>query len=174
VDPSRRRRNLRPPRRRRRTRTPPRGQTAPPAARRAGGRYIGLHLRRGRRLGRLLKRVVKGGGTTAPTTTAAPKLDVISVTIDASGPLSSGCSMVASVTVQSNGAADGTLTLSWFTSSSATAVGTVVATDPVSLPKGQTQVSAGTPTPSPPRNAPPTWVSRARPARPPTPGTVPS
>lgn len=82
-----------------------------------------------------------GGGTTAPTTTAAPKLDVISVTIDASGPLSSGCSMVASVTVQTNGAADGTLTLSWFTSSSATAVGTVVATDPVSLPKGQTQVS---------------------------------
>jgi serine/threonine-protein kinase len=49
--------------------------------------------------------------------------------------------MVASVTVQTNGAADGTLTLSWFTSSSATAVGTVVATDPVSLPKGQTQVS---------------------------------
>jgi serine/threonine-protein kinase len=82
-----------------------------------------------------------GGGTTAPSTTPAPELDVVSVTIEASGPLGSGCAMVASVTVQTDGAADGTLNLSWFTSSSATAVGTVVATDPVPLPKGKTQVS---------------------------------
>lgn len=82
-----------------------------------------------------------GGGTAEPSTAPAPEPDVVSVTINASGPLGSGCAMVASVTVQTDGAADGTLTLSWFTGSSATAVGTVVATDPVSLPEGRTQVS---------------------------------
>ncbi|WP_063794010.1 serine/threonine-protein kinase [Streptomyces graminilatus] len=82
-----------------------------------------------------------GGGTAGPSATPAPGLDVVSVTIDASGPLGSGCTMVVSVTVKTDGAADGTLDLSWFTGSSPRAVGTVVATDPVALPKGQTQVS---------------------------------
>jgi serine/threonine-protein kinase len=85
-----------------------------------------------------------GGSTTAPTvapTTPAPTLDVESVTINASGPLGSGCTMVVSVTVRTNGAAEGTLTLSWFGSASPRVVGTVSATERVTLPKGQTQVS---------------------------------
>ncbi|MEU0936950.1 serine/threonine-protein kinase [Embleya sp. NPDC005971] len=81
-----------------------------------------------------------GGGTTVPPTTPAPGLHVVSVKIDASGPLGSGCVLVASVTVLTDGAADGTLNLTWFTGSSARAVGTVVATDAVALPKGRTQV----------------------------------
>ncbi|MYS86314.1 serine/threonine-protein kinase [Embleya scabrispora] len=82
-----------------------------------------------------------GGGTTVPPATPAPELHVVSVKIDASGPLGSGCALVASVTVLTDGAADGTLNLTWFTGSSARAVGTVVATDAVALPEGRTQVS---------------------------------
>ncbi|MET7300171.1 serine/threonine-protein kinase [Embleya sp. NPDC005575] len=82
-----------------------------------------------------------GGGTTVPPATPAPELHVVSVKIDASGPLGSRCALVASVTVLTDGAADGTLNLTWFTGSSARAVGTVVATDAVALPEGRTQVS---------------------------------
>ncbi|MFI1584405.1 serine/threonine-protein kinase [Embleya sp. NPDC020630] len=82
-----------------------------------------------------------GGGTIVPPATPAPELHVVSVKIDASGPSASGCALVASVTVLTDGAADGTLNLTWFTGSSARAVGTVVATDAVALPKGRTQVS---------------------------------
>jgi serine/threonine-protein kinase len=49
--------------------------------------------------------------------------------------------MVASVTVTTDGAADGTLKLSWFHGDSATSVGTIVATEPVPLPEGKTQIS---------------------------------
>ncbi|MGW9213439.1 serine/threonine-protein kinase [Embleya sp. NPDC055664] len=82
-----------------------------------------------------------GVGTTVPPVTPAPELHVVSVRIDASGPPASGCALVASVTVLTDGAADGTLHLTWFTGSSARAVGPVVATDAVALPKGRTQVS---------------------------------
>ncbi|GGR65974.1 hypothetical protein GCM10010269_00670 [Streptomyces humidus] len=82
-----------------------------------------------------------GGGVIVPSATAAPKLHVVSVKIDASGPLGSGCAVVASVTVLTDGAADGTLSLTWFTGYSARAVGTVAATYAVSLPEGRTQVS---------------------------------
>ncbi|MDF2270971.1 serine/threonine-protein kinase [Streptomyces coacervatus] len=79
-----------------------------------------------------------GGGTTSPP---APTLDVKSVQINAVGPMSAACTIVASVSVTTDGAADGTLYLSWFVSDSAGAVGTVVATDSVALPKGKTQIS---------------------------------
>lgn len=81
------------------------------------------------------------GGTSAPATTGAPQLDVVSVTIQASGPLGYGCAMVASVSVQTNGAADGTLTLTWFGSTSPGQTGPTEATDSISLPQGKTQVS---------------------------------
>ena len=79
--------------------------------------------------------------TTAPPTTSAPKtLHVTSVSIQ-----SLTCSAAAAytaegtVTVQSNGAADGTLTLSWFHSLSKGTRGAVtVATVTVPLSKGQT------------------------------------
>ncbi|MER6125068.1 serine/threonine-protein kinase [Streptomyces sp. NPDC001795] len=85
-----------------------------------------------------------GGGapsTTAPVTTAPPQLDVASVTIQASGPFGSGCAMVVSVTVKTNGAADGTMTLTWFDSTSAGQAGPTDGTQSITLPKGQTQVS---------------------------------
>lgn len=95
------------------------------------------------------------GGTTAPATTAAPQLDVVSVTIQASGPFGSGCAMVASITVQTDGAADGTMTLTWFDSTSSGQAGPTDATDSIPLPKGKTQISGrythtfGTPDPYP-------------------------
>ncbi|MFD4509608.1 serine/threonine-protein kinase [Streptomyces sp. NPDC058457] len=79
-----------------------------------------------------------GGSTSAPP---APTLDVKSVQINVVGPMSAACTIVASVSVTTDGAADGTLYLSWYTGDSAGAVGTVVATDPVALPKGKTQIS---------------------------------
>ncbi|MER6425632.1 serine/threonine-protein kinase [Streptomyces sp. NPDC001137] len=83
-----------------------------------------------------------GGGTTASgTSTPPPTLDVTSAQINAVGPTSATCTIVASVSVTTDGAADGTLYLSWYVSDSAGAVGTVVATDPVALPKGKTQIS---------------------------------
>lgn len=89
-----------------------------------------------------------GGGTTSGgstsgggTSTPAPTLDVTSAQINAVGPTSAACTIVASVSVTTDGAADGTLYLSWYVSDSAGAVGTVVATDPVALPKGKTQIS---------------------------------
>ncbi|MGW2516208.1 serine/threonine-protein kinase [Streptomyces sp. NPDC001617] len=85
-----------------------------------------------------------GGGTTTSggtTSTPAPTLDVKSVQINAVGPTSAACTIVASVSVTTDGAADGTLYLSWYVSDSAGAVGTVVATDSVALPKGKTQIS---------------------------------
>jgi serine/threonine protein kinase len=89
----------------------------------------------------------------APSATAAPvtpsttkpappaELKVISARIVASGPLGTGCSMVASVTVITDGAADGTLRISWFHSNSPRVVGTTVSTDSVTLAKGKTQSS---------------------------------
>ncbi|MGW3037943.1 serine/threonine-protein kinase [Streptomyces sp. NPDC001178] len=90
-----------------------------------------------------------GGGTTASggstsgggTSTPPPTLDVTSAQINAVGPTSATCTIVASVSVTTDGAADGTLYLSWYVSDSAGAVGTVVAADPVALPKGKTQIS---------------------------------
>ncbi|MFI7400536.1 serine/threonine-protein kinase [Streptomyces sp. NPDC049541] len=90
-----------------------------------------------------------GGGTTTSggptsgsgTPTPPPTLDVTSAQINAVGPTSATCTIVASVSVTTDGAADGTLYLSWYASDSAGAVGTVVATDPVALPKGKTQIS---------------------------------
>ncbi|MGI5458762.1 serine/threonine-protein kinase [Streptomyces sp. CA-249302] len=90
-----------------------------------------------------------GGGTTTSggstsggsTSTPAPTLDVTSAQINAVGPTSAACTIVASVTVTTDGAADGTLYLSWYVSDSAGSVGTVVATDPVALPEGKTQVA---------------------------------
>ncbi|MGW2724853.1 serine/threonine-protein kinase [Streptomyces sp. NPDC001492] len=90
-----------------------------------------------------------GGGTTAGggstsgggTSTPPPALDVTSAQINAVGPTSATCTIVASVSVTTDGAADGTLYLSWYVSDSAGAMGTVVATDPVALPKGKTQIS---------------------------------
>jgi eukaryotic-like serine/threonine-protein kinase len=79
--------------------------------------------------------------TPSPTPKPPPPLDVISAKIVASGPLGRGCSMVASVTVTTDGAADGTLKLSWFHGSSPRVAGTTVSTDTVSLPKGKTQIS---------------------------------
>ncbi|MER5429163.1 serine/threonine-protein kinase [Streptomyces sp. NPDC002588] len=105
-----------------------------------------------------------GGGTTAggggtptadPTATAAPQLDVESVTIQASGPLGSGCAMVVSVTVKTDGAADGTMTLTWFNSMTDGQTGPADGTQSVTLAKGQTQISGrythtfGTPDPYP-------------------------
>ena len=84
------------------------------------------------------------GSTPSPTPKAsppAPQLKVISAEIVASGPLGSGCTMVASVTVKTDGAADGTLKLSWFHGTSATDIGTIVFTEPVPLPAGKTQIS---------------------------------
>ncbi|HST82853.1 MAG TPA: protein kinase [Kineosporiaceae bacterium] len=84
------------------------------------------------------------GSTAGPTAKAsppAPQLKVISAEIVASGPLGNDCTMVASVTVTTDGAADGTLTLSWFHGTSSRAVGTIVATEPVPLPEGKTQIS---------------------------------
>ncbi|MFF4259278.1 serine/threonine-protein kinase [Streptomyces sp. NPDC001663] len=78
-----------------------------------------------------------GGGTSAP----APTLDVKSVQINAVGPTSAACTIVASVSVTTDGAADGTLYLNWYVSDSPGAVGTVVATDPVALPEGKTQIA---------------------------------
>jgi eukaryotic-like serine/threonine-protein kinase len=78
-----------------------------------------------------------GGATSAPP----PTLDVTSAQIDAVGATSATCTIVASVSVTTDGAADGTLYLSWYVSDSPRAVGTVVATDPVALPKGKTQIS---------------------------------
>ncbi|MET7475980.1 serine/threonine-protein kinase [Streptomyces sp. NPDC005648] len=84
-----------------------------------------------------------GGGTTTGggTSTPAPTLDVKSVQINAVGATSAVCSIVASVSVTTDGAADGTLYLKWFVSDSAGAMGTVVATDTVALPQGKTQIS---------------------------------
>ncbi|MER6082329.1 serine/threonine-protein kinase [Streptomyces sp. NPDC001833] len=79
-----------------------------------------------------------GGSTSAPP---APTLDVKSVQINAVGPMSAACTIVASVSATTDGAADGTLYLKWFVSDSAGALGTVVATDSVALPKGKTQIS---------------------------------
>ncbi|MEU9245451.1 serine/threonine-protein kinase [Streptomyces sp. NPDC048385] len=79
-----------------------------------------------------------GGSTSAPP---APALDVKSAQINVVGPTSATCTIVASVSVTTDGAADGTLYLSWYVSDSAGAVGSVVATDPVALPKGKTQIS---------------------------------
>ncbi len=84
---------------------------------------------------------VKDPAPTASASAPEPKLKVISAKIVASGPLGTGCSMVASVTVISDGAADGTLTLSWFHSNSARTAGAVVSTEPVPLAKGKTQSS---------------------------------
>jgi hypothetical protein len=84
------------------------------------------------------------GSTAAPTAKAsppAPELTVISAKIVASGPLGNDCTMVASVTVTTDGAADGTLKLSWFHGDSSTSVGTIVATEPIPLPEGKTQIS---------------------------------
>ncbi|MEU3342936.1 serine/threonine-protein kinase [Streptomyces sp. NPDC006668] len=89
-----------------------------------------------------------GGGTTSGgstsgggTPTPAPTLHVTSAQINAVGPTSAACTIVASVTVTTDGAADGTLYLSWYVSDSPRVVGTVVATDPVPLPKGKTQIA---------------------------------
>ncbi|MEU9448738.1 serine/threonine-protein kinase [Streptomyces sp. NPDC048277] len=93
--------------------------------------------------------------TTTPTTTPSPQLHVYSVTFQASGPLGSGCAMVVSVTVKTDGAADGTMTLTWFDSASADQAGPAEGTQSIALPKGQTQVSGrythtfGTPDPYP-------------------------
>ncbi|MFE2070393.1 serine/threonine-protein kinase [Streptomyces sp. NPDC059467] len=84
-----------------------------------------------------------GGGSTSGggASTPAPTLDVKSVQINAVSATSATCTLVASVSVTTDGAADGTLYLSWYASDSAGAVGTVVATDPIALPKGKTQIS---------------------------------
>ncbi|MEU6201253.1 serine/threonine-protein kinase [Streptomyces sp. NPDC047061] len=79
-----------------------------------------------------------GGSTSAPP---APTLDVKSVQINVVGPMSAACTIVASVSVTTDGAADGTLYLSWYTGDSPRVMGTVVATDPVALPQGKTQIS---------------------------------
>ncbi|WP_367321853.1 serine/threonine-protein kinase [Streptomyces sp. HUAS ZL42] len=80
-----------------------------------------------------------GGGTSSPSPT--PTLDVTSVRINAVGPTSAACTIVASVSATTDGAADGTMYLSWYVSNSSGAVGTVVATDSVALPKGKTLIS---------------------------------
>ncbi|MFD8717634.1 serine/threonine-protein kinase [Streptomyces sp. NPDC059629] len=84
-----------------------------------------------------------GGGSTSGggTSTPAPTFDVKSVQINAVSATAATCTIVASVSVTTDGAADGTLYLSWYASDSAGAVGTVVATDPIALPKGKTQIS---------------------------------
>lgn len=78
-----------------------------------------------------------GGGSSAPT----PTLDVKSVRINLVGASTAACSVMTSVSVTTDGAADGTLYLKWFVSDSASAPGTVVSTDTVALPQGKTQIT---------------------------------
>ncbi|MGI5380853.1 protein kinase domain-containing protein [Streptomyces sp. CA-251387] len=79
-----------------------------------------------------------------PTSSApshSPRLDVYSVSVS-KPQQGQGCSIQTQVTVRTNGAAEGILTLSWFHTNSAAGTRSVtVATEQIRLPKGQMQVS---------------------------------
>ncbi|MGW8358117.1 protein kinase domain-containing protein [Streptomyces wedmorensis] len=87
------------------------------------------------------------GTPIAPTTPnpgsppSAPQLHVYSVGISPAD-WGAGCSIQARITVRTDGAANGTLTLRWFHASSSSGTGsTTVATEQIPLPKGITQAS---------------------------------
>lgn len=89
--------------------------------------------------------VVTTTTTAAPTTSAAPQpLHVVSVSVPRFGCSgNSSYTAIATVTVQSDGAAAGTLTLSWFHSSTKGPRGsTTVATESVPLAQGQQSFTA--------------------------------